>query len=139
MRCVYKIALLLFAIILLGLYGESCAENGYAEKSWGVETEYIAVLDLTIWENENGEIQITQIGRYSPFRRYSWFRAGDVILSLNGREPSIFSLNSLSNDQSLSVKFKRDGFVGEREISLELSVYGLPPYIFYEEHSSALP
>ena len=94
------------------------------------ESEYIKALDITVIEQEEGNVAILQIGRYSPFRRYSWFRAGDVIESVNGVKTTVYVLNSLQKDQDPHVKYRRgDNVSAERQISLEISIYGLPPYL----------
>ena len=94
------------------------------------ETEYITVLDITVVEHDNGNVAILQIGRYSPFRKYSWFRAGDVIVEINGIKTTTFALNALDKKHEPFIKFQRgtDPIV-ERQISLRQSVYGLPPYL----------
>ena len=37
-------------------------------------SEYVWVLDIDVIANDNGEVMIVRIGRFGPFRRYSWFR-----------------------------------------------------------------
>lgn len=94
------------------------------------EAEYITVLDITVVEHENGNVAILQIGRYSPFRRYSWFRAGDIIVEINGIKTTTFILNSLDKKNEPFIKFKRGADPeAERQISLRQPVFGLPPYL----------
>ena len=94
--------------------------------------EYIKSLDITVTENEEGNVAIVNIGRYSPFRRYSWFRVGDVIETVDGVKTSIFVLVALQNNQTPHIKFKRSNDnSAERQISLINPVYGVPDYIDY--------
>lgn len=94
------------------------------------EAEYITVLDITVVEHENGNVAILQIGRYSPFRRYSWFRAGDIIVEINGIKTTTFILNALDRKNEPFIKYKRGADpVAERQISLRQPVFGLPPYL----------
>lgn len=94
------------------------------------EAEYITVLDITVFERADGDVAILQIGRYSPFRRYSWFRVGDVIVEVNGIKTTTFVLNTLHKNQEPYIKFKRGAdAIAERQISLGQPVYGLPPYL----------
>ena len=100
------------------------ASNTYADN------EYIKALDITVAEQNEGSVVILQIGRYSPFRRYSWFRAGDVIETVNGVKTTVYVLNSLQKNQDPYIKYRRGvNISAERQISLEMSIYGLPPYL----------
>ncbi len=129
MRAFVNIILVFLVGFIFPAPGNANATESYSPGEQIVQKEYIRVLDITVLENESGEIRIADIGRYSPFRRYSWFRVGDVIERVDGVRTSIFRLNSLNNYQLLWVKYRRGPKSVKRQISLELSVYGLPPYV----------
>ena len=100
------------------------ASNAYAER------EYIETLDITVVEHGDGAVVILAIGRHSPFRRYSWFRVGDVIETVDGVKTTVYVLNSLRESQDPLIKFRRGVDLStERQIGLERSIYGLPPYL----------
>lgn len=95
--------------------------------------EYIKALDITVLERDEGDVVILKIGRFSPFRRYSWFRAGDVIENVDGVKTTIYVLHALHSNQDPHIKYRRDnGLTAMRQISLEKPVYGPPAYINYE-------
>ncbi len=95
--------------------------------------EYIKALDLTVEENAESEVVIVAIGRYSPFRRYSWFREGDVIESVDNEKATIWGLNALTNSQDPRIAYRRgEHEVSVVQISLEKSFYGLPGWIDYD-------
>ena len=54
--------------------------------------EYIWFLGITVAENHNGNINIIDIRRHGPFRRYSWFHVRDVIEAVNGKKVNVFEL-----------------------------------------------
>lgn len=92
--------------------------------------EYVWILDITVDQGNNGEITIAAIGRYGPFRRYSWFRIGDVIEAVDGvRVASIFDLLSIHREQDPFIRYRRGVDVEEKQISLERSIYGAPPFL----------
>ena len=93
------------------------------------KVEYIFKLDLTVLKKINGDIEIIEIGRVSPFRRYSWFRAGDVIEEVNNQKASLFLLTTLNHDQIAWIKYRRRSVVQKKQIDLKVSVYGRPPYL----------
>ena len=95
--------------------------------------EYIKSLDITVIESSEGDVAIQEIGRHSPFRRYSWFRIGDVIQEVDGIKTSIYVLVALQNNQTPHIKYKRSGDLSaERQISLVKSVYGVPDFVNYK-------
>ncbi|MBI5427711.1 MAG: hypothetical protein HZA02_05445 [Nitrospinae bacterium] len=92
--------------------------------------EYIKTLDITVEENAESEVVIVNIGRYSPFRRYSWFRAGDVIESVDNAKATIWGLNALTNSQEPRITYRRGAHgISAVQISLEKSFYGLPGWL----------
>lgn len=108
---------LFFVLLSIPGYG---AEKG--------SSEYIWVLDINVTTNDNGEVMITKIGRFGPFRRYSWFRVGDVIEAVDGSKPSIFDLQMIDRKRLPKIRFRRGTERGERQISLERSYYGYPSW-----------
>lgn len=93
------------------------------------EEEYIRHLDLTVIESVEGDVTIIKIGRHSPFRRYSWFRVGDVIEEVNGVKSTVYVLHSLSSEPP-RIKYRRGLEMSAiRQIGLEKTVYGRPLYV----------
>lgn len=112
---------LVFIAVMLAI----SVSNAYADNK-----EYIKTLDITVVEYNEGAVGILQIGRYSPFRRYSWFRIGDIIETVDGVKTTVYVLNSLQKNQDPYIKYKRGVDIpAERQISLEMSVYDRPPYL----------
>ena len=68
---------------------------------------YIPSLHLTVTENDRGDIEIVKTGIYSPFRRYSWFRVGDMIEIINGERTSVLVLHSLRYHETPWIKYRR--------------------------------
>ncbi len=96
------------------------------------EEEYISNLDLTVVEHDEGNVAIMKIGRYSPFRRYSWFRVGDVIEEVNGVKSTAYALHALTNE-SPKIKYRRGvGLSTMRQIGLEKNIYDIPLYVRFD-------
>lgn len=96
------------------------------------EEEYIRNLDLTVVERDEGNVAILKIGRHSPFRRYSWFRVGDVIEEVNGVKSTVYVLHALTNE-SPKIKYKRGvGLSIIRQIGLEKNIYDIPLYVRFD-------
>lgn len=97
------------------------------------DNEYIKALDITVAEQDRGGVVILEIGKYSPFRRYSWFRVGDVLETVDGVKTSVYVLNSLQKNQDPHIKYRRGvNISAERQIGLEQPIYGPPSYV--DEH-----
>lgn len=112
---------LVFIAVMLAI----SVSNAYAD-----DKEYIKTLDITVVEYNEGAVAILQIGRYSPFRRYSWFRIGDIIETVDGVKTTVYVLNSLQKNQDPHIKYRRGVDIpAERQISLEMPVYDRPPYL----------
>lgn len=94
--------------------------------------EYIKVLDITVAKDISGDIKIVNIGRHGPFRRYSWFRVGDVIEAIDGVKTGILELREIDRKQDPKIRFRRGMRVVERQISLETILYGDPPYLNFQ-------
>ena len=111
----------------------SCQPVQAGEQAVWMEREmaqdYIYSLDLTVVENDLGDIKIVKIGYYSPFRRYSWFRVGDVIEEVNGERTTLYSLSSLSKHETPWIKYRRGPEVSEKQIGLETSVFGPSDFV----------
>ncbi len=113
---VYTFTLLTVAFLL--------TPNAYAFE------EYIKILDITVVEQDEGEVTILKIGRFSPLRRYSWFRVGDIIESVDGIKTTVYSLLAINENQGPHIKYRRGtDLEAERQISLEKPVYDIPLYV----------
>lgn len=96
------------------------------------EEEYIRNLDLTVVERDEGDVAILKIGRHSPFRRYSWFRVGDVIEEVNGVKSTVYVLHALTNETP-KIKYRRGiEFSTIRQIGLETNIYDIPLYMRFD-------
>ncbi|KMP12542.1 hypothetical protein UZ36_00285 [Candidatus Nitromaritima sp. SCGC AAA799-C22] len=118
----------LVSVFLLN-FGAAHAENEIFFDEPGMEQEYIHTLDLTVIESDRGDIQIAKIGYYSPFRRYSWFRVGDVIESVNGEKTTLITLYGLAENETPWIKYRRGFEVSEKQIGLEKVMYGPPDFL----------
>ncbi|MFQ5672476.1 MAG: hypothetical protein ACE5G9_05225 [Nitrospinales bacterium] len=117
-------------ISMLTLFCLLYPNQGYAiTMVKGMTGEYIKVLDITVAENRQGDINIVRIGRYGPFKRYSWFRVGDVIEAVDGKKVSIFDLQGIDQSQTPFIRYRRGRQTAERQISLERTLYGYPPFV----------
>jgi len=106
--------------------------HSYADESFVVtgntyEESYIHKLDLTV-ANQYGEVEITKIGLFSPFRRYSWFRVGDVIEAINGKKTTVLGLSELKENSTPWVKYRRGSETSEIQIGLEKTIFGQHDY-----------
>ena len=103
------------------------------EAAWlQYQNGYIYNLDLTVREDEVGKYQIVKIGYYSPFRRYSWFRPGDIIEAVNGEEATLCVLSRLDKNQTPWIKYRRGATVSEKQIGLEITVFRFRPKDFVD-------
>lgn len=92
--------------------------------------EYIKILDITVIEQDEGEVAIIKIGRFSPLRRYSWFRVGDIIETVDGIKTTVYSLLAINENQGPHIKYRRGADLeAERQISLEKPIYDRPLYV----------
>ncbi|MBT3365688.1 MAG: hypothetical protein HN472_14400 [Nitrospina sp.] len=97
--------------------------------------EYIRHLDIIVNEDESGSISIVKIGRWSPFRRYPWFRAGDTIDEVEEKKASLISLRSLIRNQDAWISYTRGEYSHRVQINLKLNFFGLPPWVNYVKGS----
>ena len=103
------------------------------EAAWSqYQHGYIYNLDLTVKEDEVGKYEIVKIGYYSPFRRYSWFRPGDVIEAVNGEKTTLCVLSGLDKNQTPWIKYRRGATVSEKQIGLEMTVFRFRPQDFVD-------
>ncbi|GEM_PF-3373523 len=122
--------LIIFVCLGFMLCSKSIRANEVVESmSVDIKPDYIYSLDLTVAENDSEDIEIIKIGLYSPFRRYSWFRVGDVIESINGINATINELSSLRDYETPWIKFRRGHDVSEVQIGLEKTMYRPPAYL----------
>jgi len=115
-------------MIVLVVFCALAPRQGYAATAVK-NGEYIQALDITVAETPSGDIDIIHIGRYGPFRRYSWFRVGDVIEAVDGKKVSIFDLQGIDRSQTPVIRYRRGQYTAERQISLERTLYGYPPFV----------
>lgn len=95
----------------------------------GFESDYIYSLDLTVMRSDDGDVKIVKIGFFSPFRRYSWFRVGDVIETVNGRRTTVYALSNLNQNETPWIKYRRGLVVSELQIGLEKVIYSQSYYL----------
>ncbi len=122
----------LIFIVCLGImftFNSTLAMEGVDIQILNLDKDYIHSLDLTVMKNDSGDIEIVKIGYYSPFRRYSFFRVGDVIETVNGERTTIFALSSLGDYETPWIKYRRGNDIAELQIGLEKTVYGPPDYL----------
>ena len=131
MKQIINIPIFFLAWFFIAITGSGYSQVRDGIYEHGSKTEYISGLDLFVVEKIDGDIQINKIGMLSPFRRYSWFRVGDVIEEVNNKRVSIDLLNNLHNNQIAWIKYRRRLVVEKKQIDLKLSVYGYPPHIYY--------
>ncbi len=70
-------------------------------------------------ENDRGDIEIVKTGIYSPFRRYSWFRVGDMIEIINGEKTSVLVLHSLRYHETPWIKYRRGNDISKLQNRFE--------------------
>ncbi len=134
LRCLTTTILSLIA--LLFMVGTSSAHNHHNMLEY--PGEYIRHLDIVVDENEDGNITIVKIGKWSPFRRYPWFRAGDTIDKVEGKKASLFILHSLLPNQDAWITYTRD-ISHKVQINLTLISFGTPPWVNKAADSATLP
>lgn len=117
---------LAIVIIFFAKVGPSIAQDWPETKQY--TGEYIRHLDLVVDEGHDGSIVIVKIGRWSPFRRYPWFRAGDTIDEVENQKASILVLRSLTANQDAWITFTRGEDSKKVQINLALNFFGLSPW-----------
>ncbi len=128
LKQIINISIFFLAWFFIAVAGSGHSQGRDGRYELGLNKEYIFKLDLTVLEKINGDIEINKIGPRSPFRRYSWFRVGDVIEEVNNQKASIFLLTTLNHDQLAWIKYRRKLVIEKKQIDLKLSVYGPSPY-----------
>ena len=120
---------ILSPMMLILAIGVSNAFNSGDFGSGVRKEEYISHLDLLVCENNEGKVEIVKIGRLSPFRKYSWFRVGDLIEEVEGQAASVILLHSTYGNLQAWIKFRRGGLSRKIQMPLTLSIYGLPGWL----------
>ena len=138
MRCLNRYRFTRDVVFLRSIFSLLCfgiilnINHSYADESFVVtgntyEESYIHKLDLTV-ANQYGEVEITKIGLFSPFRRYSWFRVGDIIETINGKKTTVLVLSALKENSTPWVKYRRGSETSEIQIGLEKTIFGHHDY-----------
>jgi hypothetical protein len=117
----------LFSVSLLISVGVSHAHNHTLQNMLQYSGEYIQHLNIVVDEDKHGSITIVKIGKWSPFRRYPWFRKGDTIDKVEGKKANLLVLRSLIPNQDVWITYTRDESF-RVQINLTPIFFGSPPW-----------
>ncbi len=119
--------ILCFATFLINV-DPSKAHDHTASAMMKYPGEYIKHLDIVVDTSKDGSVSIVKIGRWSPFRRYPWFRLGDTILEVEGKKASLSVLHSLIQNKQAWITFTREDYLNKVQINLSLNFFSYPPW-----------